>query len=211
MKATKKKRTAFKIQRRLMTELPGLGKAGALERRPYPPGEHGNKRRKYSNYGLQLEEKQKVLFHYGVREKQMQRFVLRAKRSSQSNWVSTLIRLLELRADNIVFRLGFAPSIPAARQLVAHGKVLVNGKKVDIASAILKEGDEIRLKDDAYQNQVYLQAKQSPRLPLADYLVKEEKGGFETGRIQSLPDIGHIPFQFDEGQLTSYYSLKGGK
>ncbi|MBX2987707.1 MAG: 30S ribosomal protein S4 [Bdellovibrionaceae bacterium] len=209
MKSTKKKKTAFKIQRRLMTELPGLGKAGALERRPYPPGEHGNKRRKFSEYALQMEEKQKVLFHYGLREKQLRRFVHVAKRTSQTNWVDTLIGLLEMRLDNLVFRLGFAPSIPAASQLISHGKVLVNGKKVDIRSAVMKEGDVISLKDKAYQGQTYLQAKQSPRLPLPDYLVKEEKNGVETGRLQSRPGLGHLPFAFDQGLLTSFYSLNG--
>jgi small subunit ribosomal protein S4 len=210
MSANKKKRTAFKIQRRFMIELPGLGKAGAVERRPYPPGQHGNKRKKYSEYALQLEEKQKVMFHYGLHEKQLRRFVSLAKRTSDKNWVSTLIGLLELRLDNIVFRLGFAPSIPAAKQLISHGKVMVNGKKLDIRSAILKEGDRISLKEAAYNNQVYLQSRQAPRLPLADYLVKDEENGFDVGRIQSTPELGHLPFPFDEGLLTSYYSLKGG-
>lgn len=210
MKARKKKKTMFKIQRRLMVELPGLGKAGALERRPYPPGEHGNKRRKFSEYALQLEEKQKVLFHYGVREGQLRRFIHEAKRKATSNWVDRLIGDLELRLDNLVFRLGFAPSIPAAKQLISHGKVLVNGKKATIRSMVIKEGAEISLKDDAYQNQVYLQAKQSPRLPLPDYLTKNEVGGKEVGKIIARPGLGHLPFTFDEGLLTSFYALKGG-
>lgn len=208
--SVKKKKTPFKIQRRLMTELPGLGKAGALERRPYPPGEHGNKRRKFSEYALQLEEKQKVLFHYGLREKQLRRFVHEAKRKADQNWVDRLIGDLELRLDNIVFRLGFAPSIPAAAQLVSHGKVLVNGKRLDIRSAILKEGDEIALKPKAYKNQVYQYAKQAPRLPLPDYLTTELKNGVDTGRIVARPGLGHIPFAFEPALVTSYYALKGG-
>lgn len=210
MKATKKKKTPFKIQRRLMTELPGLGKAGALERRPYPPGEHGNKRRKFSEYALQLEEKQKVIFHYGLREKQLRRFIHTAKRKATSNWVDRLAGDLELRLDNVVFRVGFATSIPAARQLVTHGKVYVNGRKVNIGSQVLKEGDKISLKASAYENQVYLQAKQMPRLPLPDYLVREDEAGVDTGRIVARPNMGHIPFPFDSGLLTSFYALKGG-
>lgn len=203
------KNPRFKKQRRLMTELPGLGKAGALERRPYPPGEHGLKRRKYSEYALQLEEKQKILFHYGLRETQLRRFVREAKRISDTNWVSTLANLLERRLDNIVFRLGFAGSIPAARQLVVHGKVLVNGRKLDIRSAVLKRGDRVELKPSAYENQVYLLAKQAPRLPLPDYLEKTSHGPGEIGVIKDDPALGDVPFAFDAGLFTSYYSLKG--
>lgn len=199
----------FRIQRRLMVELPGLGKSGALERRPYPPGEHGLKRLKYSEYALQLFEKQKIRNHYVLRESQLKRFVREAKRTAEINWVSRLIGLLELRVDNVVFRLGFAPSIPAAKQLVSHGKVLVNGKRVDIRSAVLKVGDRIQLKAEAYQNQVYLQSKAQPRLELAGYLRKEEQGGIEIGIIQSVPAIEDLPLPIDAGLVTSYYSLKG--
>lgn len=207
----KSKRTPrFKRQRRLMTELPGMGKAGALERRPYPPGEHGQKRRKFSEYALQLEEKQKVLYHYRVRESQLRRFVGIAQRTADQNWVSELIGLMELRIDNIVFRLGFAPSIAAASQLVSHGKVLVNGKKLTIRSAILRVGDQISLKKSAYENQVYLYSKQTPRLPLPDYLAKDSDGGTgEIGRITDRPNLGHLPFAFNDSLFTSYYNLKG--
>lgn len=204
-----KKKRRFKTQRRLMTELPGLGKAGALEKRPYPPGDHGQKRRKFSEYALQLEEKQKILFHYCLKEKQLRRFVHIAKKKAETNWVSYLIGLLECRLDNVVFRLGFAPSIPAAKQMVSHGKVLVNGKKLNIRSAILKVGDQVSLTEKAYQNQVYLFAKQAPRLPLPDYLNKGTSQAGEIGKILDQPHLGHLPFAFSEGLLTSYYSLKG--
>ncbi|MCB0272381.1 MAG: 30S ribosomal protein S4, partial [Bdellovibrionales bacterium] len=107
----------FKVQRRLGTELPGLGKPGALERRPYPPGQHGDKRKKYSNFGLQTEEKQKLIHNYGLREKQLLRFIRQSKQGSSANWINKLAGLLERRLDNIVFRLNFAPSIRAARQM----------------------------------------------------------------------------------------------
>ncbi len=199
----------FKLQRRLMTELPGLGKAGALERRPYPPGQHGQRRRKYSEFGLQLEEKQKLRFHYGIKEEQFRRFIAKAKTSSATNWVESLVNLLEKRLDNIVFRLGFATSIAAARQLVSHGKVMVNGKKVNIGSQVLRVGDKVSLKAEAYENQAYLQAKQSPRLPLASYLTKEEVSGLEVGRVSDEPKMEAVPFQFEPGLVISYYSLRG--
>ena len=202
-------RPRFKIQRRLLTELPGLGKAGAMERKPYPPGQHGQRRRKYSEFCLQLEEKQKLRFHYGVREEQFRRLISKAKRSAGSNWMDSLINLLEKRLDNVVFRLSFATSIPAAKQMISHGKVLVNGKKVDISSQILKVGDVVSLKTETYQNQAYLWAHQTPRLPLPSHKTKELVDGNETGRLIDEPKIDAVPFAFDPGLVISYYTLRG--
>ena len=123
------RRHSFKTQRRLGLELPGLGKSGALSRRPYPPGESGNKRKKYSDYALRLEEKQKLRLNYILTERQLRRFIRDSKTGQPANWVNSLAGRLERRLDNVVFRLGFAPSIPAARQLVSHGHILVDGKK----------------------------------------------------------------------------------
>lgn len=199
----------FKRQRRLLTELPGMGKAGAMERRPYPPGQHGSQRRKYSEFALQLEEKQKVRFHYGVREEQFRRIINKAKRSSSTNWVDALVNLLEKRLDNVVFRLGFAPSIPSAKQMVSHGKVFVNGKKVNISSQIIKVGDKVTLRPEAYENQVYMQAKQTPRLPLPSFMTKEDIGGVETGRLTDEPNLEAVPFSFEPGLVIGYYSMRG--
>ncbi len=202
------KAARFKIQRRLGTELPGLGKAGALERRPYPPGENGNKRRKYSDYALRLEEKQKIRVHYGLREEQLRRFIRNSKSGAGSNWVQKLIGRLECRLDNMVFRLGFAPSIRAARQLVSHGHVRVAGKKVDISSYVVIEGQEVTLSDKGFANQIYLQASKSPRLEVPDYLRKEDRGGKAVGILQAVPGIEHVPFQFDSGLFTEYYAAR---
>ena len=199
----------FKKQRRLLVELPGLGKAGALERRPYPPGQHGQRRKKYSEYGLQLEEKQKLRYHYGVREEQFRRLINKAKKSSSGNWVESLVNILEKRLDNIVFRLGFASSIPAASQLISHGKVLVNGKKINIRSQILRVGDQVTLVDKAFDNQVYLQAHQAPRLPLADFLDKTKNQDKEIGKIIDEPKIESVPFAFESGLIIGYYSMRG--
>lgn len=198
----------FRIQRRLGTELPGLGKAGALERRPYPPGQNGNKRRKFSDFALRMEEKQKIRMNYELREEQLRRFIRRAKTGKGSNWTAKLIGLLERRLDNVVFRLGFAPSIRSARQMVGHGHVLVNGKKLDISSTVLNVGDQVTLTDKGLQNQIYLRAKQSPRLEVADYLRKEEQSGKELGVVQNVPGVEHVPFTFDSGLFTEYYAAR---
>lgn len=198
----------FKIQRRFGTELPGLGKPGALERRPYPPGENGNKRRKYSDFALRLEEKQKIRNHYVLREKQLRRFIRDAKRGSASNWVTKLVGLLELRLDNIVFRLGYAPSIRSARQLVSHGHVRVNGMKVNIGSYVVPQGAKVSLSDKAQENQNVLQAAKAPRLEVPDFLRKDTEGGKEVGMVHAVPGTEHVPFQFDSGLLTEYYAAR---
>lgn len=198
----------YKIQRRVGTELPGLGKPGALERRPYPPGENGNKRRKYSDFALRLEEKQKIRSHYNLREKQLRRFIRDAKRGNSSNWVNKLVGLLECRLDNLVFRLGFAPSIRSARQLVSHGHIRVNGAKVDVGSYVVPQGAKISLSDKGQLNQVVLQAAKSPRLEIADFLRKENENGKEVGVIHAIPGTEHVPFQFDSGLFTEYYAAR---
>jgi small subunit ribosomal protein S4 len=197
----------FKRQRRLSTELPGLGKPGALDRRPYPPGQHGNQRRKLSEYALRLEEKQKLLFHYGLREEQLRRFVRDSKRGQTTDWVNDLIGRLEMRIDNVVFRLGFAPSIRAARQMVRHGHVLVNGKKLSIGSALVPVGGEIKLTGKGYKSTNFMQAKTAPRLELADYLSKTE-GDEPVGSLKEKPSGAHIPFPFEQGLLAEYYAAR---
>ena len=198
----------YKIQRRLGTELPGLGKAGALERRPYPPGENGNKRRKYSDYALRLEEKQKIRMHYALREEQLRRFIRNAKTGSAANWVAKLMGLLERRLDNLTFRLGFAPSIRSARQLVSHGHVLVNGKPLTIGSYVVPQGAKVSLTEKAMQNQIVLQAQKAPRLEVPDFLRKETENGKEVGIVQAIPGTEHVPFTFDAGLFTEYYAAR---
>ena len=201
-------RKNFKTQRRLGTELPGLGKPGALVRRPYPPGESGNKRKKYSDFALRLEEKQKLRLNYILKEKQLRRFIRDSKKGQAGNWVQNLASRLERRLDNLVFRLGFAPSLKAARQLVGHGHILVNDKKVDIPSCVLTEGDQISIKPSSLKNQAILQGMEKPRLELADYLRKEKKGEQPVGVLQSTPGLEHIPFSFDSGLFTEYYAAR---
>ncbi|MEO2090727.1 MAG: 30S ribosomal protein S4 [Gemmataceae bacterium] len=116
-----------------------------IDREAPPPGMHGLRRSKVSEYGIRLREKQKLKFFYGVLERQFRRYFELAGRSP-SNTGEVMLTLLERRLDNVVHRLGFAPSRPAARALVAHGHVLVNGRKCDIASVLLRAGDTIKVK-----------------------------------------------------------------
>ncbi|MGL4383535.1 MAG: 30S ribosomal protein S4, partial [Bacilli bacterium] len=136
---------AWKLSRRLNFSTLETGKE--LQRRPYAPGQHGKGRRvKLSEHGLQLHEKQKVRFMYGVNEKQFKKTFERAKKLNMIHG-QAFLTLLECRLDNIVYRLGLANTRRAARQLVNHGHILVDGKKVDIPSYSLKPGQTIAVKE----------------------------------------------------------------
>jgi small subunit ribosomal protein S4 len=203
-------RKKWKIQRTLGLELPGLGKPGALEKRNYPPGQHGKARKpKISQFGAQLREKQKLLFHYGIREEQLRRFVRKARSRQPKNWIEALIGLLERRLDNVVFRLGFARSMAAARQLVSHGHILVNSRRETIISMVLDPGDIIQLSARANQWETTQAARKSPRLSLPSFLQFESPGAMERGVLLSVPDSRHIPFEFNTSQVAEYYAKRG--
>ena len=197
----------FKIQRALGLELPGLGKAGALERRPYGPGVHGNRRKKISDYAIRLKEKQKLLYHYGLREKQLVKYVMWAKRhSSEKPWMEVLLCNLECRLNNVLFRLNWAPSIPAASQMLSHGQVLVNGKKLDRASALIKVGDVLELTSKGYKNQLYKRCLETPRLPAVPACWKVE-GSDERKKatLSALPLPQDVPFEFTAQLVIEHY------
>ncbi len=145
-----------KLERRLGVSLALKGErrlAGksALDKRPYAPGQHGQRRTKISEYGLQLREKQKAKFMYGVSEKQFRRLFKEAARRD-GNTGENLITLIERRLDNVVYRMGFATTRRFARQLTTHGHVLVNGKKLDIPSYQVKQGDKIEICEKSKSN-----------------------------------------------------------
>ncbi|MCH3696872.1 30S ribosomal protein S4 [Campylobacter lari] len=145
-----------KLERRLGVSLAMKGErrlAGksALDKRPYAPGQHGQRKAKISEYGLQLREKQKAKFMYGVSEKQFRRLFSEAARKD-GNTGALLIQLLEQRLDNVVYRMGFATTRCFARQLVTHGHILVNGKRVDIPSYRVEAGQKIEVIEKSKNN-----------------------------------------------------------
>ncbi|EHD0152915.1 30S ribosomal protein S4 [Campylobacter lari] len=145
-----------KLERRLGVSLAMKGErrlAGksALDKRPYAPGQHGQRKAKISEYGLQLREKQKAKFMYGVSEKQFRRLFAEAARKD-GNTGALLIQLLEQRLDNVVYRMGFATTRRFARQLVTHGHILVNGKRVDIPSYRVEAGQKIEVIEKSKNN-----------------------------------------------------------
>ena len=195
-------RSRFKIQRSLGIELPGLGKAGALERRPYGPGQHGNKRKKISDFAVRMKEKQKLRYHYGLREGQLVNYVKKAKKDKSRAWMDSLLITLERRLANVIFRLNWAPSMLAANQMVSHGHVVVNGKKISVAGYTIDKGDVITLTDRGYASLNFTQAQATPRLPSipACYTIEGK-----TAKVVDLPIPSDIPFEYAGQLVTEYY------
>src|SRR5437867_3329334 len=162
----------------------------AIERRNLPPGMHGHRRGKPSEYGVRLREKQKLKRFYGVLEKQFRRYFALASRSTE-NTGEVLLSILERRLDNVIHRLGFAPSRAAARQLVAHGHVLLNGKKADIPSLLLKAGDTVAVKNVKESVELVKLNQQSQPQPIPDFL---EITGSEPpeGRLTRVPSRSDV-------------------
>jgi len=199
-------RSKFKIQRAIGAELPGLGKPGALDRRPYGPGVHGNKRKKVSDFAVRLKEKQKLLFHYALREKQLVKQVKLSKRDKSRAWMDSLIINLESRLVNVIFRMNFAPSMAAAAQMISHGQITVNGKRVKVGGFVVKKGDIVSLSEKGHNNQLFKQAQDSPRLPAVPACYKIDMvGGAVQGTKIDDPLSTDIPFEFDKQLVTEYY------
>jgi small subunit ribosomal protein S4 len=178
-----------------------------VDRRAYPPGQHGpaqERRRKQSDYAVQLREKQKVKRIYGVHEKQFRNAFERASNMPGITG-SNLIVALESRLDNLVFRMGFASSRNQARQLVRHRHVEVNGGIVDVPSSRVSPGDEVAIKGDSktlLQVQVSLEARTRP--PLLDWLALDEKA--RVGRMIREPARADIPLAVQEQLIVELYS-----
>ena len=184
-------------------DLPGLSRKSQRDR-PYIPGEHGQSfRRKPSPYGERLIEKQKVRFNYGMSEKQMRRLMSEA-RQSQMAAGDKLMELLERRLDNVVFRAGFAPTIPAARQLVNHGHFTVNGKKVNIPSYRVDTGDVIAPRQKSMNLECIEVSLENPPLSSTDWIGLDADK--KTASVNSLPTIEAVPFPLDIQLVVEYYS-----
>lgn len=191
----------LRIVRRL-GNLPGLTRKSP--RRAYPPGQHGQNRKKRSEYAIRLEEKQKLRFNYGLSEKQLLRYVRRARRAVGSTGLA-LLQLLEMRLDNTVFRLGMAPTIPAARQLVNHGHVTVNGRVVNIASYQCRPGEVIGVRDRDRSRQLVEQNLQYPGLANLPSHLEFDKSKL-TGKVNGVVERDWVALPVNELLIVEYYS-----
>lgn len=193
----------LRVVRRL-GELPGLSRK--TPRRAYPPGQHGQARKKRSEYAIRLEEKQKLRFNYGITESQLIRYVKKARRATGSTG-QKLLELLEMRLDNTVFRLGMAGTIPAARQLVSHGHVTVNGRLVDIASYQCRPGDVIAVRNQDRSRRLVETNMQYPGLANLPSHLEFDKNTL-TGKVNTVIEREWVALQINELLVVEYYSRK---
>ncbi len=198
-----------KIERRLGVSLALKGErrlAGksALEKRPYAPGQHGQRRTKVSEYGLQLREKQKAKFMYGVSEKQFRRLFKDAS-NMEGNTGVNLITLIERRLDNVVYRMGFATTRAFARQLVTHGHLLVDGKKLDIPSYRVKPGQKVEIREKSKSNpQIVRAGELTAQTGLSPWIDVEIEKGF--GIFTRLPEREEVVIPVEERLIVELYS-----
>ncbi len=191
----------LRITRRL-GELPGLTRKSA--RKAYPPGQHGQSRRKRSEYAIRLEEKQKLRFNYGVTEKQLVRYVRKARRMTGSTGQS-LLQFLEMRLDNTVFRMGMAGTIPGARQLVKHGHITVNEREDQIASYQRRPGDVIKVRDRDRSRRLVEANMEYPGLANLPTHLEYDKNTM-TGKVNSVIEREWVALQINELLVIEYYS-----
>jgi len=193
----------LRICRRL-GDLPGLSRK--TSKKQAPPGEHKEKIRKPSEYALRLEEKQKLRFNYGINEKQLLRYIKAAKKV-QGSTGQVLLQLLEMRLDNTVFRLGMAPTIPAARQLVSHGHIFVNNKAVSIGSYQCKPGDSIIIKNQTTSRSLVAKYLKFPGLANLPSHLELNASNF-TGKVNGIIEREWVALQLNELLIVEYYSRK---
>lgn len=186
----------LKVSRAVGVDLPGLT-TRTIEKRPYPPGQHGHERKKVSEYGLRLLETRKVRMNYGLTERQLRGLVVEAR--SRPTSTTALLELIERRLDNILFRAGFALTIPQARQLVCHGRVVVNGRRTDIASFRVRAGDAIELN-------VTKSGLPEPRFPIPEWLEVDRE--YAKILVRGLPDGLSTLFPVQMKLVIEHYATK---
>lgn len=192
----------LRVVRRFQQQIPGLSRKSDGVR-TNPPGQHGERRTRMTDYRLRLDEKQKLRFNYGVTERQLRKYFREAKRL-KGDTGKNLLTLLESRLDNVIFRLGFAPTVPAARQLVSHGHIAINGNRLNIPSYLVQAGDVITPTEKSKQNPVILETVQNPSLTLADYLDLDENK--LEGIFKRTPEREDIALEVQENFVVEYYS-----
>jgi len=176
----------------------------AFERRGYAPGQHGRRRTKVQAYGVQLREKQKVKRMYGVLERQFRNYFANAARKKGITGAN-LLQMLECRLDNVVYRLGFAFSRSAARQLVAHGHILVNGRRVDVPSSLVKAGAVITLKEDSRKNELIKMCLDTAKGRGVPGWLDLDADRFQ-GTVRQLPNREDIALPIQEQLIVELYS-----
>ena len=198
-----------KLERRLGVDLGLKGErrlAGksALEKRPYAPGQHGQRRTKVSEYGLQLREKQKAKFMYGVSEKQF-RALYKEANQKDGNTGSILIELLEQRLDNVTYRMGFATTRASARQFVNHGHILVDGKRVDIPSFRVKAGQKIEIREKSKANpQIVRSLELTNQTGMVEWVDVDKDKAF--GIYTRVPKREEVSIPVEERLIVELYS-----
>ncbi|HEY6057874.1 MAG TPA: 30S ribosomal protein S4 [Candidatus Limnocylindrales bacterium] len=176
----------------------------AFERRPSPPGQHGVRRRKVGEYGLQLREKQKVRRVYGVLERQFRNYFLEAETHTGVTG-EFLLRTLELRLDNVIFRMGFAASRPQARQLVGHGHFAVNGHPTNVPSYRLKPGDRLEVRERRAAREPFKIARETLRSHQTPEWLSVDAAKL-AGTVLDLPRRDQMPLDLNEQLVVEYYS-----
>lgn len=180
----------------------------AMERRNFPPGQHGmSRQRKMSQYATQLREKQKLRRTYGVTERVFRNYFSKATKQEGITG-ENFLRILERRLDNVVYRLGFAPSRPAARQLVAHGNVKVNGRKVDIPSFLVKKDMEISVNDQLANNTLVVESLEHARVRHVPVWLQLDENAAK-GTVLALPNRSEISTEVNEQVIVEFYSRMG--
>ena len=176
----------------------------SFERRPTPPGQHGVRRRKVGDYGLQLREKQKIRRVYGVMERQFRNYFLEAQTQTGVTGEG-LLRSLELRLDNVVYRMGFASSRAQARQLVGHGHFAVNGRPTNIPSFQVKPGDRVEVRESRRSREPFKLAKETLKSHQAPEWLTVDAASL-SGTISTSPSRDQMPLDLNEQLVVEYYS-----
>jgi len=202
---SKRQESKYKIDRRLGVNLWGRPKS-PINRREYGPGQHGQRRKKPSDFGLQLMAKQKLKGYYGnIGEKQFRRLYTEAVRR-RGDTGENLIQLLERRLDAVVYRMKFAPTPFSARQIVNHGHILVNGRRVNIASFQVKDGDVLEVRSKAKQMALIMESIVSAERDVPDYL--DVDTGAMKGTFVRAPALADVPYpvQMEPNLVVEFYS-----
>jgi len=196
-----------KVMRALGLDLPGLSRH-SIEGNPNPPGQHGLQKanRKKSEFGMQLMEKQKLRFNYGVSETQLRRIVEEAKRTKGATG-NRIIELLERRLDNLVFRAGFAPTIPAARQMVNHGHIQLNGRRVTIPSIRVRSGEVFGPSASGKRLDLLQASLKDPALERPEWIALDSQE--QSARLTHHPEGAEAaPFPVDLQRVVEYYATR---